>query len=153
MVFRPAALKPDDYRSLRRYHRAGRPTYIIFVCNRACPAGCLRPLLRNLKGLLRSTPQEIVDSDAVGYGSEPTDVRCKSTVCGLNGLRLTHRVGALQLKSSTAARSCSFGLVPWLALLRFAFGQKICHSIFFGPQASFKIFQKLLLRHGFMMLL
>ena len=51
-------------------------------------------------------------------------------------------------KSSTAARSCSYGLFPWAALLRFAFGQKIWHTIFFSPQANFKIFPKLLLRRG-----
>jgi hypothetical protein len=33
-------------------------------------------------------------------------------------------------KSSTAARSCSYGLFPWVALLRFAFGQKMAHHIF-----------------------
>ena len=49
-------------------------------------------------------------------------------------------------KSSTAARSCSYGLFPWVALLRFAFGQKISHSIFFSSKPNFKILQKLLLR-------
>ena len=29
-------------------------------------------------------------------------------------------------------RSCSYGLFPWAALLRFAFGQKIWHTIFFS---------------------
>ena len=42
--------------------------------------------------------------------------------------------------------SCSCGLFPWVALLRFAFGQKIWHTIFFSPKANFKIFSKLLLR-------
>jgi hypothetical protein len=37
----------------------------------------------------------------------------------------------LPFKSSTAARSCSYGLFPWAALLRFAFGQKnMAHHIF-----------------------
>src|SRR5271165_1071121 len=49
-------------------------------------------------------------------------------------------------KSSTAARSCSYGLFPWAALLRFAFGQKIWHTIFFSSKPNFKIFPKLLLR-------
>src|SRR5580700_7148501 len=35
------------------------------------------------------------------------------------------------IKSSTATRSCSYGLFPRVALLRFAFGQKIWHTIFF----------------------
>ena len=39
-------------------------------------------------------------------------------------------------KSSTAARSCSYGHFPWVALLRFAFGQKIWHTIFFSPQSE-----------------
>ena len=47
-------------------------------------------------------------------------------------------------KSSTAARSCSYGLFPWAALLRFAFGQKIWHTIFFSSKPNFKIFPKLL---------
>src|SRR6202048_517400 len=51
-------------------------------------------------------------------------------------------------KSSTAARSCSYGLFPWAALLRFAFGQKIWHTIFFSSKPNFKIFPKLLLRRG-----
>jgi len=50
----------------------------------------------------------------------------------------------LPFKSSTAARSCSCGLFPWAALLRFAFGQKIWHTIFFSPKPNFKIFPKLL---------
>src|SRR5271166_2847982 len=54
----------------------------------------------------------------------------------------------LPFKSSTAARSCSCGLFPWAALLRFAFGQKIWHTIFFSPKTNFKIFPKLLLRRG-----
>src|SRR5271165_1286116 len=54
----------------------------------------------------------------------------------------------LPFKSSTAARSCSCGLFPWAALLRFAFGQKIWHSIFFSSKPNFKIFPKLLLRRG-----
>ena len=45
-------------------------------------------------------------------------------------------------KSSTAARSCSYGLFPWAALLRFAFGQKIWHTIFFSSKPNFKIFPK-----------
>src|SRR5271166_3110136 len=76
---------------------------------------------------------------------EPTVGLCrKSAVYGLNGLRPTLRVGALHLKSSTAARSCFCGLFPWAALLRFAFGQKIWHTIFFSSKATFKIFPKLL---------
>ena len=51
----------------------------------------------------------------------------------------------LPFKSSTAARSCSCGLFPWVALLRFAFGQKIWHTIFFSSKPNFKIFPKLLL--------
>src|SRR5208337_3520976 len=54
----------------------------------------------------------------------------------------------LPFKSSTAARSCSCGLFPWVALLRFAFGQKIWHTIFFSSKPNFKIFPKLLLRRG-----
>ena len=50
----------------------------------------------------------------------------------------------LPFKSSTAARSCSYGFFPWAALLRFAFGQKIWHTIFFSPKPNFKIFPKLL---------
>jgi hypothetical protein len=50
------------------------------------------------------------------------------------------------IKSSTATRSCSYGLFPWAALLRFAFGQKIWHTIFFSSKPNFKIFPKLLLR-------
>ena len=50
----------------------------------------------------------------------------------------------LPFKSSTAARSCSYGLFPWAALLRFAFGQKIWHTIFFSSKPNFKIFPKLL---------
>ena len=68
----------------------------------------------------------------------------KSAVYGLNGLRPTLRVGALHLKSSTAARSCSYGRFPWAALLCFAFGQKIWHTIFFSSKPNFKIFPKLL---------
>jgi DNA repair protein RadC len=30
------------------------------------------------------------------------------------------------------------GLFPWGALLRFAFGRKICHNIFFSSKANFK---------------
>ena len=67
----------------------------------------------------------------------------KSAVYGLNGLRPTLRVGALHLKSSTAARSCSYGRFPWAALLCFAFGQKIWHTIFFSSKPNFKIFPKL----------
>ena len=50
-------------------------------------------------------------------------------------------------KSSTPESfrgSCSCGLFPWVALLRFAFGQKIWHTIFFSSKANFKIFRKLL---------
>src|SRR5208282_4149943 len=47
-------------------------------------------------------------------------------------------------KSSTATRSCSYGLFPWVALLRFAFGRKIWHTIFFRSKPNFKIFPKLL---------
>ena len=50
----------------------------------------------------------------------------------------------LPFKSSTAARSCSYGLFPRAALVRFAFGQKIWHTIFFSPKPNFKIFPKLL---------
>src|SRR5271157_2233139 len=50
----------------------------------------------------------------------------------------------LPFKSSTAARSCSYGLFPWAALLRFAFGQKIWHTIFFSSKPTFKILPKLL---------
>src|SRR6266403_2951989 len=38
----------------------------------------------------------------------------------------------------------SYGLFPWVALLRFAFGQKIWHTIFLSSKANFKIFPKLL---------
>ena len=52
----------------------------------------------------------------------------------------------LPFKSSTAARSCSYGLFPWAALLRFAFGQfhmsTRCSGILVllrrCPRASFK---------------
>ena len=50
----------------------------------------------------------------------------------------------LPFKSSTAARSCSYSLFTWAALLRFAFGQKIWHTIFFSSKPNFKIFPKLL---------
>src|SRR6202023_1119237 len=46
-------------------------------------------------------------------------------------------------KSSTAESfrgSCSYGLFPWVALLRFAFGRRIWHTIFFSSKAHFKIF-------------
>src|SRR5258708_8954546 len=58
-------------------------------------------------------------------------------------------VGAYsQAHSSTAfPRSCPCGLFPWVALLRFALGQKICHNIFFSSRSNFKIPEpKLLLR-------
>ena len=42
-------------------------------------------------------------------------------------------------KSSTAARSCSYGLFPGAALLRFAFGQEYGTPIFFSPKSNFKI--------------
>src|SRR6202162_6213002 len=59
--------------------------------------------------------------------------RGKSAVCGLNGLlpRLAHSRG-------------TFHLNPLAALLRFAFGQKIWHTIFFSSKTNFKIFSKLL---------
>jgi hypothetical protein len=50
-------------------------------------------------------------------------------------------------KSSTPESfrgSCSYGLFPWVTLLRFAFGQKIWHTIFLSSKANFKIFPKLL---------
>ena len=65
---------------------------------------------------------------------------------GLNGLRPTLRVGALHLNPRPRSRSCSYGLFPWVALLRFAFGQKTWHAIFFSPKPNFKIFPKLLPR-------
>ena len=55
----------------------------------------------------------------------------KSAVCGLNGLRPTLRVGTFKILDRVP-RSCSYGLFPWAALLRFAFGQKIWHTIFFS---------------------
>ena len=39
-------------------------------------------------------------------------------------------------------RSCASGLFPWVAALCFAHARKICHSIFSGPQSSFKIVEK-----------
>src|ERR1700693_4714993 len=59
--------------------------------------------------------------------------RGKSALCGLNGLlpRLAHSRG-------------TFHLNPLAALLRFAFGQKIWHTIFFCSKTNFKIFLKLL---------
>src|ERR1700720_686814 len=48
-------------------------------------------------------------------------------------------------KSSTPESfrgSCSCGLFPWVALLRFAFGRRIWHTIFFSSKANFKIFPK-----------
>ena len=48
----------------------------------------------------------------------PTGVlRSKSTVCGLNGLRPASTRGSPPFKSSTATRSCSCGLFPWVASL------------------------------------
>ena len=79
--------------------------------------------------------------------SEPTGVlQCKSTVCGLNGLRPTLRVGALHLKSSTPESfrgSCSCGLFPWGRFASLRFRPKIWHTIFFSPKTNFKIFLKL----------
>src|SRR5271166_453607 len=51
----------------------------------------------------------------------------------------------LPFKSSTAFRALApAASLPWAALLRFAFGQKIWHTIFFSPKTNFKIFPKLL---------
>jgi len=65
--------------------------------------------------------------------SEPTGVlRGKSAVCGLNGLRPTLRVSALHLNlhcPTKAGRSCSYGLFPRVALLRFQ-PKNMAHHIF-----------------------
>ena len=77
--------------------------------------------------------------------TEPTGVlRCKSTVCGLNGLRPTLRVGALHLKSSTAFRALAPAASFRGSLCCACFGQKIWHTIFFSSKTNFKIFPKLL---------
>ena len=44
-------------------------------------------------------------------------LRSKSAVCGLNGLRPASARGSPPFKSSTATRSCSCGLFPWVASL------------------------------------
>jgi len=64
----------------------------------------------------------------------------KSTVCGLNGLRPTLRVGALHL--NPRPRSALLLLRPLsvgrFALLRFAFGQKIWHTYFSARKRTSK---------------
>src|SRR5208337_1367023 len=65
---------------------------------------------------------------------------------------LLKRCTSSALHSNPRPRSALLLLRPLsvgrFALLRFAFGQKIWHTIFFSSKANFKIFPKLLLRRG-----
>jgi hypothetical protein len=61
----------------------------------------------------------IVEQFSPDSSPRPTAAfRSKSTVCGLNGLRPASARGSSPFKSSTAMRSCSCGLFPWVASLR-----------------------------------
>src|SRR5258708_40358271 len=58
------------------------------------------------------------------------------------------RGGAFHLYPRThlvSRGSCASRLLPPAALLRFAFGRKICYNIFFSSKANFKIVPKRLL--------
>jgi hypothetical protein len=97
----------------------------------------------------KSTPQEGLDSDGVGYGFEPT-VGLQAQEYRLRHKRASFLVSRRLGKAPSiyildrVPRSCASGLFPWAASLCSAHAKKICHSIFFSPQANFKIFQKLL---------